>query len=494
MAAHRYWRVSGFRPYDLGSVVELNEFWLLSGATRVDAGVTLSSNIAPISGVLSSLQDSDLSTGVLLSDKTVLSWDFGAATDVTNIRMGAGDSRGRFPTICYVEWSDDGVVWRELQLFRNWVGIKWPGARTLSESVLRIAPINHLTVRMSFEPAAWGLNEYGPFVSFSASVGANALTVNPISGARSVQFSGTGSLAVTSVSSFAFSAGIDFTIQARVRPTASVSGLRVIAAFGGMREGISVAYLGLDSSTGTVSLSVVGSTTRFVVSPAGAFGPLNVNRHVAATSENGVLRLFIDGVLVATTTGASTFTGYANTDFTIGNYTAGGSNAFPGVIDEVGIDFKALYFGDFTPPASIVPQPEWLIDALTFTPALQQSVAIPTQGAMPSFAGVSLKALQVRVRPNYLFDPLARGRVRGNVLLFSGITNVPVSRRVSLVRERDMLIVMQQWSDRATGVYDFQYVEEGEAYTVIAHDYTHDKRAVIADGLTLANGKVELMP
>lgn len=494
MAAHRYWRVSGLRPYDLGSVVELNEFWLLSGATRADAGVTLSSNIAPVSGALSSLQDNDLSTGVLLSDKTVLSWDFGVSTDVTNIRMGAGDSRGRFPAICYVEWSDDGVVWRELQLLRNWAGIKWPGARTLTESVLRIPPIEQRTIRMSFEPASWWLNEYGPSVSFSASVGASALTVNPISGARSVQFSGTGSLSAASVSSFAFSAGTDFTVQARVRPTASMSGVRSIVAFGGITEAVSVVSFRLDTSTGTLSLAVTGSTTRFVNSPAGAFGPLNVNRHVAASSENGTLRLFIDGVLVATDVGANTLGGYSNPSFTIGSYAVGGSNVFPGVIDEVGVDFKALYFGDFTPPAAIVPQPEWLIDAATCSPAFTRPVVVPTPGAMSSFAGVSLKALQARARPSYLFDPLARGRVRGNVLLFSGITNVPVSRRVSLVRERDMLIVMQQWSDRATGVYDFQYVEEGEAYTVIAHDYTHDKRAVIADGLTLANGKVELMP
>ncbi len=494
MSAHRYWRVSGFRPYDQGSVVELNEFWLLSGVTRVDASVTLSSNIAPISGALSSLQDNDLSTGVLLSDKTVLSWAFGAATDVTNIRIGAGDDRGRFPAVCSVEWSDDGVVWRELQLLRNWAGIRWPGARALSENVLRVPPISQLTLRMSFEPTSWWANEYGPAVTFAVGTGASAFSASPISGARSVQFSGTGSLSAISQSAFAFPAGIDFTIQARVRPTASISGLRVIAAFGGIREAKSIAYLGLDSSTGTLSLSVVGSTTRSVVSPAGAFGPLNVDRHVAATSEDGVLRLFIDGLLVATTTGTSTFTGYANTDFTIGNYTVGVANGFPGVIDEVGIDFKALYFSDFTPPAAVVPQPEWLIDAVTALPMLTQRMAVASQGALPVFSGGGLKASRIRPRPNFLFDALARGRVRGNVLLFSGITNVPVSRRVSLVRERDMLIVMQQWSDRATGVYDFQYVEEGEAYTVIAHDYTHDKRAVIADGLTLANGKVELMP
>ncbi|ATA53924.1 hypothetical protein CKY39_12365 [Variovorax boronicumulans] len=100
----------------------------------------------------------------------------------------------------------------------------------------------------------------------------------------------------------------------------------------------------------------------------------------------------------------------------------------------------------------------------------------------------------VRARPNYLFDPKSRGRVRGVVLMHVGGVNKPVFRRVMLIRERDMLVVGMQWSDPLTGAYDFQYVEDNEAYTVLSHDYTHDKRAVIADGITLANGKLELMP
>ncbi len=496
MAAHRYWRASALSAYDRGPVVELSEFWLLSGLTRVDAGATLTSSVAPLTGALSSLSDNDLSTAVQLSRGTVLVWDLGVATDVTNIRLGASGDPARFLAACQIEWSDDGVVWRELQLMRNWGGIKWPGVRSLTNSVMRIAPIEQTTIRLSFEPTAWSTNEFGPSIVFTAAAGATPNTTTPIQGSRSIQFSGTGRLSASNFV-FPYAAGVDFTVQARIRLTTDAASTNpVIAAFGDINGVTSYVILSLAGEAGAKFLSGIvtgGGSTRFVSSPVGTTW-LNTNHHVAFSSENGTLRLFIDGVMVASNTGANVLTGQSSPVIAIGNFGGSASNTFTGLIDEVGIDQKALYFGDFTPPASIVPQAEWLVDAFTFLPALQQLMVVPTQGAMPAFPGVGLKALQLRARPNYLFDPLARGRVRGNVLLFSGITNVPVSRRVCLIRERDMSMVMQQWSDRATGVYDFQYVEEGEAYTVIAHDYTHDKRAVIADGLTLANGKVELMP
>ena len=86
-----------------------------------------------------------------------------------------------------------------------------------------------------------------------------------------------------------------------------------------------------------------------------------------------------------------------------------------------------------------------------------------------------------------------RGRVRGTVKE-KGSPDMPASRRVRLVRERDGLLVREQWSDPVTGVYDFPYMDELQTYTVQSYDHTRNYRAVIADGLTLANGTVELMP
>lgn len=86
------------------------------------------------------------------------------------------------------------------------------------------------------------------------------------------------------------------------------------------------------------------------------------------------------------------------------------------------------------------------------------------------------------------------GRVRATVKLKNTPANTPLKRRVRLIRERDGLQVRETWSDPVTGIYDFPYIDELQAWTVVSYDYLHDKRAVIADNLTLANGGVELMP
>ena len=88
-----------------------------------------------------------------------------------------------------------------------------------------------------------------------------------------------------------------------------------------------------------------------------------------------------------------------------------------------------------------------------------------------------------------------RGRVWGTTELHTDSGDAPIGpRRVRLHRMRDGLVVREQWSDAATGVYDFRYVDESAEYYVTAFDFTRDKQAVSADNLTVAGGGVELMP
>ena len=274
-----------------------------------------------------------------------------------------------------------------------------------------------------------------------------------------------------------------------MRATASTAGNRVIAAFGGIGSAVSVVYLALDPSTGTLTCSASGTTSRFVSSPAGAV-TLNANHHVAVSSELGTMRLFIDGVLVATSSGVNTLQSNGNPDLAIGNYSGGTANVFLGVIDEVGIDQKALYFSDFTPPDFIVPQPEWLIDAVTFAPATVQRIAIATAGVQPAPA-ISLRNVS-KTLYDYVLGQNARGRVKGTTK-DKGTPNVPVSERVRLYRERDGLLIREMWSTPGTGAYSFDYVDETETYTVISYDHDKNFRAVVADGLTLVGGGVELI-
>ena len=73
-------------------------------------------------------------------------------------------------------------------------------------------------------------------------------------------------------------------------------------------------------------------------------------------------------------------------------------------------------------------------------------------------------------------------------------TNIPLFRRVRLIRERDGAVIREQWSHPVTGAYDFQYIDEAQVYTVLSYDHTHTNQAVANDNLSLENGIVELMP
>jgi len=104
-------------------------------------------------------------------------------------------------------------------------------------------------------------------------------------------------------------------------------------------------------------------------------------------------------------------------------------------------------------------------------------------GAMPPLLPRMAPPI-ARGRANHLMAAAAQiGRIRGTVLRQNDQANTPVRRRVRLYRWRDGLLVGQQWSDAATGAYDFQWVEINQVYTVIADDYTGNWRAVIADQL-----------
>lgn len=64
----------------------------------------------------------------------------------------------------------------------------------------------------------------------------------------------------------------------------------------------------------------------------------------------------------------------------------------------------------------------------------------------------------------------------------SGTPNVPLSREVLLYSETNRTWVASTWSD-ATGAYRFDNLDINQKYTVIAYDYQHTYRAVIADNL-----------
>lgn len=111
---------------------------------------------------------------------------------------------------------------------------------------------------------------------------------------------------------------------------------------------------------------------------------------------------------------------------------------------------------------------------------------IPSGGAKSTFSGHTYDRSPIVGLFNYLIGGL--GRIYGTVKV-DGSPDTPVFRRVRLHRDKDGMVVNEQWSDPVTGAYDFQYIQTGYTYTVIAYDHTEDFRAVVADRI-----EPELMP
>lgn len=69
-----------------------------------------------------------------------------------------------------------------------------------------------------------------------------------------------------------------------------------------------------------------------------------------------------------------------------------------------------------------------------------------------------------------------RYRIQGSVR----VNDVPASRRVFLLRRRDLSIVAKTWSDPDTGEYVFEHIAPG-GYCVICDDYGRSFNAAVAD-------------
>ena len=99
MAAHKYWRAK-LLTAPTPATLELSEFHLFNGATRVDAAATLTASAAP-TGALTNLKDDNTTTGCYWStggEAVELLWTFPTATQVTGIVVGARTTVARFPT------------------------------------------------------------------------------------------------------------------------------------------------------------------------------------------------------------------------------------------------------------------------------------------------------------------------------------------------------------------------------------------------------------
>jgi hypothetical protein len=496
VAAHRYWRAVGIEAYGLAGL-DITEFHLLAVAARVDASAALTSNVAPATGSLANLKDDDTSTGATWGAADlralVLSWDFGSGGDqeVTDIRIGSSVDPAKFLLLAKLQWSDDATAWTDAFTF---AGIAWPGARAKTtsfasppEQVLASSPLLYYKLDEATGTAyadATGNGRHG--------VGSG--TITPQAGlsadsSGSVLFASTTAQILTTDPFGAAYAG-PWTVRGLIKTTSS-GGALVTRGRDGFGSGWSIS-VGPLATTGVIGVSAVYSGAAYSAnSVAGTYVYGTLAEVVAQYVPGTGLRVFLNGDLIAT---AVVPNGAALRDSTIGlTVGMGNGSAVVGTqCDEVAWWNTALTAAQIR---AFVDAGKIARNVVRGRTAVQTSSNIPSGAsiALP-FGTVNIRPSNIRGRNDYLSGVLGQGigRVRGFTLDYVNPLNKPYPSRVVLMREPGNLVVREQWS-RADGSYDFQYIDELQSYTVVAYYLAHGKRAVITDGLTLANGKVELM-
>lgn len=464
MAAHRYWRAVALESSGVDPGLELTEFHLLAGTTRVDAAATLTASLAPVTGALADLKDDNTSTGAAwpTTQGLVLSWDFGSGgdQDVTDIRLGSSSSAALFLFSARMQWSDDNSTWSDLLPVLT--GILWPGprAKTVSASDFTLV-----------------------YDDFSSNTIANYTVTGDGSATWSITSGAlTGVAATTSSQSILTRNGLSFTdgyVEADMTQ-ANDGGLvlRVV--------GVNSYYLLTiqDASSNVGSTKAVGmyrktASGTFITIGAIIAGlqmpPRGASFKARFSIAGTTLRAYIDGILVMQVTDSGI----------VGPGAAGVRSSSP----------VTSIYESLTYTSSTLVQRILRSTAVTgrAAPRLPGFVYPLTAVPVASF-GLSRWARPLQGRQDFLTGDLGRGigRVKGTTK-DKGSPNVPVSERVRLHRQIDGKVIRETLSTPGTGAYSFDYVDELQAYYVVSFDHDLAFRAVIADNLTLAGGGVELI-
>lgn len=476
MAAHQYWQLVALAPYGITGL-ELSEVHLLSGSTRVDTTATFSSSVPPDTGSLASLSDDNLLTVATWKPAAVktltLSWDFGVGgADVTDIRLGSALDPAKFLMSARLEYADTLGTWTNYFAVTNLVpavlnGISWPGIRSKTVSVSRgIWNVMDLPSGIALDTT----RRLGRKIAGGALRFIRGVSQAP-SGIRQFE------VAIT---------GTDVYVQ------------------------IGVGTMALGSSAGP---PYTGAGNWIIALDTGQKG----NNNVLSAYTTAIPALTVIGVVVDSATGSLTF--YKNGASLGVAFTGISADIYPlwGASNSSNESVGTLRTAGFTyPVAGALPwDATQVVATVPVAKTSQELASVPTQvsivmpygqprgvisTALPSGISIVIPYGQQRVSPVFRgrdnFTLLGYGRNVGRIagtVKEKASPDSPVYRKVRLIRELDGMLLREMWSDRVTGAFQFDYVDETAAYTVLSYDHTGAFRAVVASGLSLASGGVTLI-
>ena len=481
MSAARYWRAVGLQSVGAGAL-ELSALHLYLSGARVDAAATLTSTVAPASGALAALQDTDTATTARWLDVSApgfaLVWDFGAAQDVNALRLGAGALESEFLQALALQHSSDGAAWTTLTSIPAFA---WPGA-----GAMQPVPgdgdehFDKVSLLLHFDGAdgSTTFTDSSPRPKTVTAIGdARISTAQTLFGGSTGYFDGAGDYLIFPHSpDFDFGTGA-FAIEFFLYLTGSGPCVLVSS-----RESTT------QGTKGQLEIAVNANNALYFYDGANTFASSlsiqnNVWSHcVFCSSGNGQLSIFIGGALAFSGTCETGWTYTSN--WMVGRWAGGGQYSYKGHLKGLRITKgEARYTANFTPPTTAFPDSGG--GAAPATPpaprGIAQAPAIVLSGGASAPAGPVLSPADVQI------DLQDGGGycIYGTTELDADPTDVPVRRRVQLYNQRDGRLVRETWSDAATGAYRFDHIRGGDGtrYFVVAFDHTGDKRAVVADNL-----------
>ena len=468
MAASRYWRAINVETY--GGGLELSELQLYYNGVRVDVGATISASMAPASGTLSALQDGSAAETVAWDAATVKSpgfaiyFDLGAAgaSEADAVRVGSGSAQASMISSLVLQNSTDGVTYEGAVTVGRF---PWPGANAMTPAPAQTLQLIGAETFATGIPAGFG------------SVLVDAATLSPVwdSASQAVDLDSSGFNAAWMFGLYAAANGLRLEFDVEILTANYGNNPMIGAVFKGGPQILQnffqhAAAPQAISSARSASATTLGiSAIDFNATAPGTLPTSGLHTYVLSSAPNSSgtrdYLMSVDGL---------------GTAFSHGQTPSSAMLTGGIFVRSCKVRLHAVRVYEVIAGGNLLPmlKPATLL-GLDILPPVQPVDAFRVRS---TYADIGRKDLEWG----------GMGRVRGFTLDYVNPVNKPYPCRVRLVRDLDGMVIREAWSG-ADGGYDFQHIDESQSYSVIAYYLAHGKRAVISDGLTLANGKVELM-
>ncbi len=456
MAAARYWRLIAWRARGALTLAQLE---LHDAAGRIDAQASVTSSVPPAVGTLAALGDSDPATSCTWSaaDVRVASfavyWDFGSATTVSRV-VAVGTLQSAI-----VQYYD-GAAWRTQY---NHV----PGGSSASDDVdVAIGSVTGLW------PLAGSLADVGMYGNnLQAFPGQSVAWVPSTGGVNSIvpAFSSSSS-PVRAMGSGVGAFAADFTIECWVFLRNGGHGdsySRVAETNMSFRPGGWCLVSNESRNPGVLRLHTSPVVTLVESGPI----PNEQWTFLEISRAAGLIRMFVDGQIVSSTTFSEAFTAR---DFSIGSNLEGGERLFGSVAQMRLTDGVARHVASYTPPTA--PFPTWAEPAAPTGMVVRGAQMAASSAVVPH--GIHRERLLIARDTEFG----GRGRIWGDTAI-KGTPDVPTRSRVVLLRQRDKLLARETWSDPQTGQFEFTGVDPRQEFLVLVEDAAGNYRPVAASRL-----------